>query len=80
MKVYNPDDFEYSKEKTSYIKFECMSCNKPVVLPARFSDGHRCRFCNGHMRPVSYVRRKEDIGKIRKDSEDIGKMECSLGG
>ena len=22
----------------------------------------------------------EDIGKIRKDSEDIGKLECSLGG
>ena len=22
----------------------------------------------------------EDIGKVRKDSEDIGKMECSLGG
>ena len=27
----------------------------------------------------SFVK-SEDIGKIRKDSEDIGKLECSLGG
>ena len=59
MKAYNPDDFEYSKENTDYIKFKCISCNKLVVLPARFSDGHRCRFCNGYMRPVSYVRRNK---------------------
>ena len=39
---------------------ECISYNKPFVFPARFSDGHRCRFCNDHMRPVSYVRRKEE--------------------
>ena len=38
---------------------ECISYNKPLVFPAGFSDGHRCRFCNGHQRPVSYVRRKE---------------------
>lgn len=62
VKRYNPDDFEYSKEKTAYIKFECISCRKPVVLPARFSDGHRCQFCNGHIRPVSFVRRKHDLG------------------
>ena len=62
MKRNNPDDFEYSKENTDYIKLECISCNKPVVLPARFSDGHRCRFCNNHIRPVSYVRRKNDLG------------------
>lgn len=60
MKVYNPDDFEFSKEKTNYIKLECISCNKPLVLIARLSDGHRCRFCNDHVRPVSYVRRKHD--------------------
>lgn len=23
---------------------ECISYNKPVVFPARFSDGHRCRY------------------------------------
>ena len=60
MKYYNPLDFEYSKERTGYIKLECISCNKAVVLLARLSDGHRCRFCNGHVRPVSYVRRKHD--------------------
>ena len=59
MKAYNPDNFEYSKENTDYIKFKCISCNKLVVLLARFSDGHRCRFCNGYMRPVSYVRRNK---------------------
>ena len=38
---------------------ECISYSKPFVFPARFSDGHRCRFCNDHMRPVGYIRRKE---------------------
>ena len=40
---------------------ECISYSKPFVFPARFSDGHRCRFRNDHMRPVSYVRMKEDM-------------------
>ena len=39
---------------------KCISCNKAVVLLARFSDGHRCRFCNDHVRTVGYVRRKHD--------------------
>ena len=53
------DNFEYSKEKTDYIESVCIDCRRPIVVPARFSDGLKCEFCGGHLEAKRYVRRKK---------------------
>lgn len=60
-----------------YTLFQCIECKQMVAYPSNRSDGHRCKHCNGMLKPINKGTREELDGRYIADIDFSGKRKRS---